>query len=102
MATTTFMILLMSLFYIIAVMALAIRALLKKIDWIPIMAASLFLTPVGGYIYYTRCKKPKTIKLKRYYCRRCNIDFTEPIRFCIYCEKEGIQIPLKPHIIHSL
>jgi hypothetical protein len=102
MATPTFMILLISLFYLTAVIILTIKALLKKIAWVPVMAAGLFLTPVGGYIYYSRHRKSGMVKLKRYHCCRCNIDFTEQAPFCSYCEKEGIHTPLKPRVIHSL
>lgn len=102
MSETTLMILLIFLLYLLAVVILIVKALSKSIAWVPVMTVGLLLTPVGGYIYYSRYRRTRPVILDRYHCSRCNIDFTEKTKFCSYCERDGIRTPLKQHKIHSL
>ncbi|MDK2908891.1 MAG: hypothetical protein PWR20_458 [Bacteroidales bacterium] len=80
--------------YILATLALTYLSYKKGISWFLTFIISLIFTPVAGFIRYQSVKPIKVYKEARYKCKRCNYYFTEPSKFCPYCEKEGHHIPL--------
>lgn len=88
--------------YLLAVLVLTLRAFISRVSWAPVLAIGIFLTPLAGYIYYSQNKRTPLVKLNRYHCSRCNIDFTDYATHCAFCAKDGITTPLKPRKIYSL
>lgn len=58
---------------------------------------SFFLTPILGLAFYlsSQHRKMNIYTEKRYKCENCGYVFSEPHKYCPFCEKEGHQYPLK-------
>lgn len=76
--------------YLMLVVMLALFTPQKKISRLRLFFYSLVFTPVIGFIAYRRSLPSYVIHLKRFYCKRCKVYFTEPLHECPLCTKDGV------------
>lgn len=90
------------LLYFILVGILTLKGSKKKVGWMRMLVVSTFLTPLTGLLVYRYSEPVFVLKLTRYRCAKCGIDFTETMRNCPYCKRDGLITRLYPVVMRTL
>lgn len=76
--------------YLFLVGVLTIIGSKRKIGRVRMFLLSFTLTPLTGLLVYNLSEPVEVLKLTRYRCPKCGIDFTETLGECPYCRRDGL------------
>ncbi len=74
---------------------LTLKGSKRRIGWFKSLLASVFLTPLIGYLIVNNSHKNISYYETHYHCSRCGFDFTEKYDYCPLCEQDSHLIKLK-------
>jgi hypothetical protein len=90
------------LLYTLLVFILTMNGSKRKVGRLRIFFVSLILTPLTGLLVYRLSEPIYVLRITRYHCPRCGIDFTESISDCPYCKSDGTSSRLHPMVMRCV
>lgn len=100
MTITTFLGLVM--LYSLLVGILTLIGSKRKIGRLRVFLLSFFLTPLAGFVAYSLSDPIYVLKLTRYRCPKCGIEFTETIGDCPFCRRDGFVTRLQTVVMRTI